>query len=111
MEIVQVVDKDSMSTKRLAQATSRPDVLHFEPMTEYRGTRDDADLARFGKKQQFEVYSLIPRSLVSHALLTFLLAEKLWPFVYHRPDLHLDDHMGGHAEVSQVSTLIFVSDR
>ena len=68
MDNGQDVDKDFMSPKPLVQATSRSNSLHFEPMTEYRGTRDEADLARFGKQQQLNVRAPIPRFQDAHAL-------------------------------------------
>lgn len=68
MDIVQDVERDFVSSKPIVQATSTPDGLYLEPMTEYRGTRDEADLARFGKRQQLDVCTLIPPSRAARTL-------------------------------------------
>ena len=41
-------------------------------------------------------------------ILNLVLAEKLWPLVYHRSNLHFDDNMGGRARVSQSHTRVLV---
>ena len=61
MDNAQDVDRDFMSPKPVVQGTSRANSVHCEPMAEYGGTRDEADLARFGKQQQLNVRTLIPR--------------------------------------------------
>ncbi|CAD6577573.1 MAG: hypothetical protein ASARMPRED_008325 [Alectoria sarmentosa] len=65
MDIVQDVERDFMSSKPKVQATSTPDGLYLEPMTEYRGTRDEADLARFGKRQQLDDRSVFQAGLAN----------------------------------------------
>ena len=55
MDNIQNLDKGVSSSKVLAEATATRKSLHFEPMTQYKGTHDEADLARFGKQQQLDV--------------------------------------------------------
>ena len=64
--------------------------------------RDEAEIARFGKKQQLRV---CPTTLTCFpTLLLYQLTDrspaKIWPCVYNRAYLHLDDYMGGISDVS-----------
>ena len=62
-------------------------------------TRDEVELARFGKLQQLKVSPELSPSTSSNKHLT-VLAEKLWFDLDSRPDMYAHDNVGGHALVS-----------
>ena len=59
MDRLKDADKGSTSLKSLTKGTSTREIRHIEPMAEYKPTRDEEDLAHFGKKQQLEVRNWI----------------------------------------------------
>ena len=55
MDRVKNATRGSTSPKSVTATTSIKENLQFEPMAEYKPTRDEEDLAHFGIKQQLEV--------------------------------------------------------
>ena len=84
-----------------------------EPRSENAYNRDEAEIARFGKKQQLRVcltsLSCFPALLLDR--LMDISPATIWPCVYSRAYLHLDGYMGGISDVSLNSSTLDVSIR
>ena len=59
MDPLQSMNNGTMSSKPWTEVIPAQDSLRFEPLTEWKGTQDDADLARFGKRQRLNVSVLV----------------------------------------------------
>ena len=83
-----------------------------EPHSENAYTRDEAEIARFGKKQQLRVCPTTDaHSSVLLYRLTNISTATVWPCVYSRAYLHLNDYMGGISDVSLIFFTLNVSIR
>ena len=91
-----------LSSKSMIEPVATARKLPFEPMAEYKPTRDEEDLAYFGKQQQLLVCDRILLLLSVHrqAVVTMSLLEELRLFVYPWPNMHIDDHLGRNPLVS-----------
>ena len=66
MDISHDSGKGALPSELLDPALSIRGVHRFEAMDEYKATKDEADLASFGKRQQLDVCHSAPDSCHTH---------------------------------------------